>query len=501
MSQIVRLVKPIHQLRWRLTLSYTAVSMGALLVSILIMVVFMLSAIFIPYDMVPKDMWVQAVNKQAVPISRMLLSQNPRHMQSIADFVNYSDTASFESLDLLNFGNVTLFIRATADLEMFIFDSNGVLLGRTGFPAFSPTKQIFDTSEMPGLETPLRAALEGQQDSNQLVSPGGSGEKWVIAVPVMETSNGNSQPLGVVVYVLKEMPTEDVIVSNALRLIGFSTLLLLISAGFLGTIFGSITARDISNRLQCVLKVTDAWSKGDFSEFINDPIGDEISKLAVHLNNMAEQLQHFFKRNQEMAVSEERNRLARDLHDSAKQEALAASFHLGTAVTLFERDSKTAKSHLVEAENLVDSVRGELTDLIHELRPPTVSGINFDETLNEFIIEWAHQTGIEASFRVEGFTDINLEIKQTIYRIMQEALANIARHSYADNVEITLDFQGNLIKFCVIDDGVGFNPQVQYDGIGLDSMRERVESMNGDFSIDSDKGCGVVICVILPFDH
>ena len=104
-----------------------------------------------------------------------------------------------------------------------------------------------------------------------------------------------------------------------------------------------------------------------------------------------------------MAVSEERNRLARDLHDSAKQEALAASFHLGTALTLFERDPQRAKNHLVEADNLVDSVRGELTDLIHELRPPSMNGDNFDETLNEYLIEWAHQTGIKATLKVTRF--------------------------------------------------------------------------------------------------
>ena len=82
-------------------------------------------------------------------------------------------------------------------------------------------------------------------------------------------------------------------------------------------------------------QVTDAWSQGDFSEFIEDRAGDEISQLVGHLNRMAEPLQRFIIRSKEMVISEERRRLARDLHDSAKQEALAASFHLGTALTLF----------------------------------------------------------------------------------------------------------------------------------------------------------------------
>jgi signal transduction histidine kinase len=220
----------------------------------------------------------------------------------------------------------------------------------------------------------------------------------------------------------------------------------------------------------------------------------------VRLNHMAEQLQQFLKRSQEMAVSEERNRLARDLHDSAKQEALAASFHLGTALTLFERDPESAKSHLVEAEALVDSVRVELTDLIHELRPPSMDGTQFDETLNEYIIEWAHQSGIEATLEVDGFSELSLEIKQAIYRIMQEALANVTKHSSAKSVEVTLDFSDYSVEFCVNDDGVGFDTQQQYLGMGLDSMRERVESLQGDIRVQSEPDQGTKVCISIPIE-
>ena len=231
-----------------------------------------------------------------------------------------------------------------------------------------------------------------------------------------------------------------------------------------------------------------------------DPVGDEISTLAVRLNNMAEQLQQFLKRSQAMAVSEERNRLARELHDSAKQEALAASFHLGAALTLFERDPESAKNHLMEADSLVDSVRVELTDLIHELRPPSMNGTHFDETINEYIIEWAHQSGIEATLKVNGFIDLPLEIKQAIYRIMQEALANVTKHSSAQSVDVTLRFSDHSVEFCINDDGVGFDTLQQYDGMGLDSMRERAETLNGHFNIESEAGKGTSIKVTFPIE-
>ncbi len=112
----------------------------------------------------------------------------------------------------------------------------------------------------------------------------------------------------------------------------------------MGAIFGSYFCPWAGHPLQALISnATDAWSEGDFSKFIDDPTGDEISQFAQRLNNMAKQLQSLLRRRQEMAVSEERNRLARDLHDSAKQQALAASFQLGTALTLYEPRSARRK--------------------------------------------------------------------------------------------------------------------------------------------------------------
>jgi len=152
----------------------------------------------------------------------------------------------------------------------------------------------------------------------------------------------------------------------------------------------------------------------------------------------------------------------------------------------------------VEAESLVDSVRVELTDLIHELRPPSMNGIRFDETLNEYIIEWAHQTEIEANLNVDGFFELSLEIKQAIYRIMQEALANVARHSSAEKVDVTMRYKDHSVEFCVSDNGIGFDTQQQYDGMGLESMCERMQSLNGDFSIQSEPGGGTNVCLTIP---
>jgi NarL family two-component system sensor histidine kinase LiaS len=275
-------------------------------------------------------------------------------------------------------------------------------------------------------------------------------------------------------------------------------LLLLFATGLVGTYFGFLTAKGMVSRLQHASDVADAWSQGDFSEFINDPVSDEIGQLSQRLNRMAEQLKDLLKRRQEMAVSEERNRLARDLHDSAKQQALAASFQLGTAITLFDREPETAKNHMIEADHLVNSVRVELTDLIHELRPPMMNGQDFAVTLNDYAIEWAHQSGIEVNVDVQVNNGLSLESKQTLFRILQEALANVARHSAAQSVDISLSSSVDVVQLTITDDGGGFDTSAQHDGMGLNSMWERAESLNGEFTVESELGEGTRITVTLP---
>ena len=179
--------------------------------------------------------------------------------------------------------------------------------------------------------------------------------------------------------------------------------------------------------------VTDLWSAGDFSRYIEDTTGDEIAQFTQHLNNMAKQLQNLLLRRQEMAISEERNRLARDLHDSAKQQALAASFELGAALTLFDRDLEGTKKHLMEADALVDSVRTELTNLVDELRLHATESQEFTETLNEYALDWSERSGIEVNIHKERDEELPLEHREILFRIAQEALANIARHSAAKN--------------------------------------------------------------------
>jgi signal transduction histidine kinase len=498
---IKKIIPSIRRLQWKLTLSYSAVTVGSLFVVVLILGYLLFSRAFIPIEiynrvLTPEE-WIRIISENGAAIVRLIYQQDPIDTDLIADIMEEGELTITE-LDLLQIGDFQIWLRTEARGSTILLDHEGILLGLNN-PSLVPgavVGQPLDRGTFPGLDSALTAALNGEIDPERIFVTLEPHERFYFAIPVKDEDD--QEVLGAVIIYMDHLPTANDIPDTLARLLGRSVLILLLATGVVGTIFGSLTARGMAQRLGRVSQVTDAWSQGDFSEFIEDPVGDEISTLAVRLNHMAEQLQQFLKRSQEIAVAEERNRLARDLHDSAKQEALAASFHLGTALTLFERDPQSAKNHLMEADNLVDSVRVELTDLIHELRPPSMNGAQFDETLNEYLIEWAHQTGIEATLNVDGFVDLSLEVKQAIYRIMQEALANVTKHSSANSVDVTMGFGGNSVEFCISDDGVGFDPEQQYAGMGLDSMRERVESLKGDFSIESEPGRGTKVCVSLP---
>ena len=178
--------------------------------------------------------------------------------------------------------------------------------------------------------------------------------------------------------------------------------------------------------------------------------------------------------------------------------ALAASFQLGAALTLYDRDPQSAKKHLVEADALVDSVRNELTNLVHELRPQPVDVQDFSETLKEYLPDWSQRSGIEFNINIEGKMELSLLTREALFRIAQEALANIARHSSASCAEVSLEYETEVVKMIIKDNGHGFNKSIKHGGLGLYSMRERAEVLGGNFTVESSPEQGTKITITLP---
>jgi signal transduction histidine kinase len=171
---------------------------------------------------------------------------------------------------------------------------------------------------------------------------------------------------------------------------------------------------------------------------------------------------------------------------------------LGTASEILGLEAGTARGHLNEAENLVAEVIQELTFLIQEMYPQALKEKGLATTLREYVFEWENRNEMEASLVIEGEPRLPLQAEQAVYRIVQEALANVARHSRATRVEVSLSFDGETLRIEVKDDGRGFNPDGRPPGMGLRSIEERVESVGGSVEIVSAPGQGTLVRVKVP---
>jgi signal transduction histidine kinase len=215
-----------------------------------------------------------------------------------------------------------------------------------------------------------------------------------------------------------------------------------------------------------------------------------------HNQRLVDELQATQRKLQELAVVEERNRLARDLHDSVKQQVFAILMQLGAARALLNEGDQ-AYGPMTEAERLARQAGAELTTLIRELRPPGLESKSLAAALQEYITEWSRQNGIAAALKVDGDSSIPLPGDETLFRVAQEALANVARHSKAGNVTVTLANQREETMLIVEDDGAGFDMGHVEKGVGLDSMRERLEAIGGQLNITSQKSGGTRIMATL----
>ena len=173
-----------------------------------------------------------------------------------------------------------------------------------------------------------------------------------------------------------------------------------------------------------------------------------------HNLELIEELQSTQQKLQDLAVLEERNRLARELHDSVKQEVFAISMQLSAARTsLAETDS--AYAPVMQAEKLAQQAGAELTTLIHELRPPNLERKDLPTALKDHIAEWSRLNNDEVEANIEEGLSMPVPVEQALFRVAQEALSNVARHSHASRVFVTLAGQGEEVLLTIEDNGIG----------------------------------------------
>ncbi len=203
----------------------------------------------------------------------------------------------------------------------------------------------------------------------------------------------------------------------------------------------------------------------------------------------------------EAAAQEERNRLARDLHDSIKQQLFSINVGTAAAQERWERDPEGARSMLADVRRSAKEAMVEMQALLHQLRPEALTSTGLVEALREQCQALGYRTSAEVTLELgEALPDDRLlpGTEETLFRIAQEALGNVARHARARKVRVWLGREGESVRLRIEDDGQGFDPEAKVSGMGLRNLGERAVSLRGTLETDSAPGMGTTVSVTIP---
>ncbi|MFF3496118.1 sensor histidine kinase [Streptomyces sp. NPDC002795] len=204
----------------------------------------------------------------------------------------------------------------------------------------------------------------------------------------------------------------------------------------------------------------------------------------------------------EAGVSDERRRLAAEIHDTIAQglTGIIAQLQVVTGTD----DRGLAREHLDRAADLARHSLGEARRSVHNLAPAALDDATLAEALKKTVADWSARTGVRADFTLTGTAEpLHEEIEASLLRIAEEALSNAARHAAATRVGVTLSFMAGEVTLDVRDDGRGFDPlavpaRSGSGGFGLDGMRARAERLAGGATVESEEGGGTAISAHVP---
>ncbi|MEM9541844.1 MAG: sensor histidine kinase [Cyanobacteria bacterium P01_E01_bin.42] len=198
------------------------------------------------------------------------------------------------------------------------------------------------------------------------------------------------------------------------------------------------------------------------------------------------------------ATLQERTRIAREMHDSVGHSLTAQSIQLENAAVYFARDPDKSRHHLQEAQRLGKEALKDVRQSVASLRNSPLQGRSLESALKKLLQEFQQTTQIKIASRIRLQDSLNSEVQTVLYRIVQEALTNIAKHSQADRVELAIGSSLKGIDLEIKDNGKGFEPRENTTGFGLQGMRERVKALGGKFSLHSHPGSGCQVRITIP---
>jgi len=226
----------------------------------------------------------------------------------------------------------------------------------------------------------------------------------------------------------------------------------------------------------------------------------ELTQALAHQVMLALQLNEFAEQGRRAAVFEERNRMARDIHDTLAQGFTGVIVQLEAAEDAIACGCrKEADNHLHRAGELARQSLSEARRSVHALRPRALEEHNFWDALKGSIKNTTVGTALHATFEAQGkLPELPQPWQENLLHIGQEALTNTLKYAHARNFKTRLTYKAKELRLELRDDGDGFKVKDRHDGVGLRGMRERVEQMGGELEITSSGGKGTKITVLLP---
>lgn len=220
----------------------------------------------------------------------------------------------------------------------------------------------------------------------------------------------------------------------------------------------------------------------------------QLAVVNAQLESANTQLRQYALRIEDLATVQERNRIAREIHDALGHSLTVFNLHLEAALRLFETDPAEAKALLLEAKQLGKTALSEVRQSVSALRSDPLQGQSLAVAITGLVAEFQRSTSVTPVCQLNFAETMTAEIKTTVYRIVQESLTNIYKYAGATQVKIAITASDQGLQAVVEDNGKGFDLDQNTTGFGLQGMRERSLASGGSLEIFTrpDSGCRVV---------
>lgn len=498
-------VARLRRLRWKLTWSYTWVAALSFLIIETVLLVLLL--IVTGFNPLRGD--ITFFNDIVAPV----LADDIRPI-TMAHLRNQPVDAAALRADLEQVLSIGSFTTASSPFEfdqyasVFVLDTEQNLIASVPhYAALPPDGRFFDPTLLTGDDSlvPLvTAAFAGDDSIEQPYAQETSDALYLVfAEPLLDE---DGRLLGVQVAIIRT-PTPSTVLLLALSVIVGGLTIFSLAAALIGTLFGWRTARTLSGRLAHLSQVSAAWGQGNFARQIQDNETDEIGELGENLNRVAADLQTLLADKEQIAVLEERERMARELHDTLAQGVAGLVLQL-EAVKHHLNEGEVAESQLIVTEAATqarDALR-KARAAIDDLRAEAMFAPDFITAVSRRTQKFGAANHIPVELDTQLPDSLLLPPTTSLHarRALTEMLANVARHAEATTVCVKLRLaEDGCLLIEVMDDGVGFDVEsaVRPGHYGLIGLKERARLTGGYFVIESSPDMGTAALLKLPLEE